>query len=164
MKIVTKGIGHTEDGHYDIPLPLKDLNVGLPSNREMTFRRLKDLKEDLLLMLSIKRTKSASWILSFKMIRLRKPRSLKKRKVISKYGISHSKKPNKLQVVFNCSTELEGNLLNNHLQQGLDITNNLTGVLCRFLKEVIAYMCDVEEMFHQVKVNEECGNLLHFLL
>ena len=60
MKIVTKGIGHTEDGYYDIPLPLKDLNVGLPSNREMTFRRLKDLKEDLLLMLSIKRTKSAS--------------------------------------------------------------------------------------------------------
>ena len=50
------------------------------------------------------------------------------------------------------------------MQLGLDITNNLTGVLCRFLKEVIAYMCDVEEMFHQVKVNEECGNLLHFLL
>ena len=33
MKIVTKGIGHTEDGHYDIPLPLKDQNVGLPKQQ-----------------------------------------------------------------------------------------------------------------------------------
>lgn len=98
------------------------------------------------------------------MIRLKKPRSLKKKKVINKYGISHSKKPNKLQVVFNCSAELEGNSLNNHLEEGLDMTNNLSGVLCIFLKEAIAYMCDVEEMFHQVKVNEECGNLLHFPL
>ena len=55
----------------------------------MTFRQLKDSKEDLLLMWSIETTKSASWILSFRMIRLKKPRSLKKRKVISKYGISH---------------------------------------------------------------------------
>ena len=43
------------------------------------------------------------------------------------------------------------------------MTNNLTGVLCRFRKENIAFMCDVEGMFHQVKVNEECRNLLRFL-
>ena len=43
------------------------------------------------------------------------------------------------------------------------MTNNLTGVLCRFRKEAIAFMCDVEGMFHQVKVNEECRNLLRFL-
>ena len=43
------------------------------------------------------------------------------------------------------------------------MTNNLTGVLCRFCQDRIALMCDIEGMFHQVKVDVEHRNLLRFL-
>ena len=44
LKIVTEGIHRREDGHYEMPLPLKDPNVRLPNNKEMALRRLKNLK------------------------------------------------------------------------------------------------------------------------
>jgi len=43
------------------------------------------------------------------------------------------------------------------------LTNNLTGVLCRFRQELIAFICDIEAMFHQVRLNEEHRDLLRFL-
>ncbi|XP_022794387.1 uncharacterized protein LOC111333131 [Stylophora pistillata] len=39
----------------------------------------------------------------------------------------------------------------------------MTGVLCRFRQKPIAFMCDIEAMFHQVKVDEEYRDLLRFL-
>ena len=71
--------------------------------------------------------------------------------------------PNKIRVVFDCSAEHRGESLNNHLLQGTDLTNNLTGVLCRFREESIAFMCDIEAMFHQVRVDESHRDLLRFL-
>jgi len=41
---VNEGIRHREDGHYEMPLPLKDPNTKLPNNREMVLHRLKHLK------------------------------------------------------------------------------------------------------------------------
>ena len=56
-----------------------------------------------------------------------------------------------------------GESLNRHLLQGPDLTNSLNGVLCRFRKELIAFTCDVEGMFHQVYVSPDHRNLLRFL-
>ena len=44
LKMVAEGIHRREDGHYEMPLPLKDPNVRLPNNKEMALRRLKNLK------------------------------------------------------------------------------------------------------------------------
>ena len=66
-------------------------------------------------------------------------------------------------MVFDCAVEYESESLNKHLLQGPDLTNNLTGVLCRFRQETNAFICDIEAMFHQVKVNEEYRDLLRFL-
>lgn len=41
--------------------------------------------------------------------------------------------------------------------------NMLVGVLCRFRKEPVAFVCDIEQMFHQFKVNVEHRNYLRFL-
>ena len=65
--------------------------------------------------------------------------------------------------MFDCSAVCDGQSLNQQLLQGPDLTNNLTGVLCRFRQERITFMCDIQAMFHQVKVNLECRNLLRFL-
>ena len=65
--------------------------------------------------------------------------------------------------MFDCSAVCDGQSLNQQLLQGPDLTNNLTGVLCRFRQERIAFMCDIQAMFHQVKVDVEHRNLLRFL-
>ena len=41
---VTENIRHREDGHYEMPLPLKDPNTKLPNNRDVALHRLKQLK------------------------------------------------------------------------------------------------------------------------
>lgn len=41
--------------------------------------------------------------------------------------------------------------------------NLLCGVLCRFRKERIAFVCDIEQMFYQFNVNVEHRNYLRFL-
>ena len=43
------------------------------------------------------------------------------------------------------------------------MTNDLTGVLLRFRQEPIAVTCDIEGMFHRVRVNPEHRDLLRFL-
>jgi hypothetical protein len=65
--------------------------------------------------------------------------------------------------VFDCSAEFEGQSLNQHLLQGPDLTNTLIGVLCRFRQERVAFTCDIEAMFCQVRVNEEHRDYLRFL-
>ena len=55
-----------------------------------------------------------------------------------------------------------GHSLNKYLLQGPDLTNSLVGVLCRFRQEMIAFMCDLEAMFHQFKVAEEDRDYLRF--
>ncbi|XP_061759534.1 uncharacterized protein LOC133554580 isoform X7 [Nerophis ophidion] len=56
-----------------------------------------------------------------------------------------------------------GTSLNDHLLTGPDLTNTLVGVLCRFRKGPIAFMCDVERMFHQFHVVKEHQDYLRFL-
>ena len=82
---------------------------------------------------------------------------------IPHHGVYHPKKPNKIRVVFDCSAQFQGESLNNHLLQGPDLTNNLTGVLCRFRREPVAIMCDIEAMFYQVKVPTKYRDYLRFL-
>ena len=79
------------------------------------------------------------------------------------HGVYHPRKPNKIRVVFDCSAEYEGQSLNKHHLQGPDLTNTLQGVLCRFREERVAFTCDIEAMFCQVRVNEEHRDCLRFL-
>ena len=78
------------------------------------------------------------------------------------HGVYHPKKPGKIRVIFDCGARYTGTSLNQNLLQGLDLTNSLVGVLCRFRQEAIAFSCDVESMFHQFFVNEDDRDLLRF--
>lgn len=82
---------------------------------------------------------------------------------IPHHGVYHPQKPDKIRVVFDASSEFKGESLNKHLLQGPDLTNNLVGVLSRFRKEHVAFMCDIEGMFLQVQVAPEHRNFLRFL-
>ena len=82
---------------------------------------------------------------------------------IPHHGVYHPKKPGKIRVVFDCSARYNGVSLNDYLLSGPDLNNSLIGVLCRFRQENVAFMGDIERMFHQFKVNIEHRDYLRFL-
>ena len=79
------------------------------------------------------------------------------------HGVIHPAKPGKVGAVFDCSAEFGGTSLNKELIAGLDLTSQLVGVLTRFREEHIAYMADIEAVFHQVRAPENQRSLLRFL-
>lgn len=89
---------------------------------------------------------------------------------IPHHGVYHSRKPDKIRLVFDCSAKHGGTSLNDQLIPGPDLTNSLIGVLTRFRQEPVAFMADIEAMFYQVsqKLNEiyfaSCGGLMETLL
>jgi len=66
-------------------------------------------------------------------------------------------------VVFNCSAKYHGKSLNDQILQGPDLTNSLVGVLTRFRQDSVAFMLDVEALFHHVCVGPDDCNALRFL-
>ena len=82
---------------------------------------------------------------------------------IPHHGIYHPRKPHKIRVVFDCSAKHKGTSLNDQLLQGPDLTNSLVGVLTRFRQDRVAFMADIEAMFHQVRVPDEQCDFLRFL-
>ena len=158
------GIHLTEDHHYEMPLPFRRDETELPSNRKTAETRLHQLKRRF-----IRDPKYKQDYVSFmnEMIRAGYAERALKENLKSWYlphhGVYHPKKPGKIRVVFDCSAEFEGHSLKRQLLQGPDLTNSLLGVLCRFHQEPVAFACNIEGMFHQVKVNEEHRDYLRFL-
>ena len=64
------------------------------------------------------------------------------------HGVNHASKTDKVRIVFDCSANYGGTSLNNKLLSGLDLTNQLAGVLIRFHTEEIAFMGGIEAMYY----------------
>ena len=79
------------------------------------------------------------------------------------FGVYHPKKPGQIRVVFDSSAEFAGVSLNKALLPGPDLMNSLLGVLIRFRREIIAVMCDIEQMFHSFHVESLHRDYLRFL-
>jgi len=62
--------------------------------------------------------------------------------------------------VFGCSAQFRKASLNVELFQGLNLRNNLVGVLVHFRQDQVAVMGDTHSMFHQVCVPEADHDLL----
>ncbi|XP_068237238.1 uncharacterized protein [Palaemon carinicauda] len=60
-------------------------------------------------------------------------------------------KPDKVRVVFDCASKVEGISLNDLLLQGPDMMNSLLGVLVKFRGGLFAYTGDINTMFYQVR-------------
>ena len=156
------------DGHYYLPLPLRDRDISMPNNYQMAEQRMLHLKRKFQ-----KDQVYGSEYREFLSDIIRKgyaekvpPEDLKSENgrlwYIPHHGVYHKRKKT-LRVVFDCASTFKGASLNNVLLQGPDLANSLIGVLLRFRQEPVAIMADIESMFHQVRVNEEDRNLLRFL-
>ena len=78
-------------------------------------------------------------------------------------GVYHPSKLGKICVLLNCSAEFQAKSINKELLSGPDLTNQFFGILTRFCKGKIAFMADVEAMYHQVQIPEDQQSFLKFL-
>ena len=145
-------------GHYELPLPFKNDDATLPNNRYQALQRLKHLKN--------KFQRNPTFCSHYKefMNTLMRNEYAKKSTgtttegkccYIPHHGVYNKNKPNKIRVVFDCSTEYQGRSLNSELMPGPDLTNQIIGVLIRFRQEPIAIIADIESMFYQGRVPEK---------
>ena len=124
-----------DDGHCELPLPLKEGFKGLSNNRNDAVRRMyhlkkrfdspngKDYKEEYIKFMK-------DMIDNGYAEKAPDDDNLKPGMTfyINHHGTRHPKKK-KLRIVFNCSQEYNGESLNKYLIQGPLLTNDLTGVL-----------------------------------
>ena len=62
------------------------------------------------------------------------------------------KSTNKTRIAFDASAKFKGVSLNDIVLQGSKIQNDLLAVLLQLRREPVAVMCDVEEMYLQIKL------------
>ena len=65
-------------------------------------------------------------------------------------------------MVFDSAAETKGMSLNKILLSGPDLTNGLLGILLRFRQDPVAFVADIEQMFHSFLVQERHRDLLRF--
>ena len=153
------------DNHYEVPLPLKSTDATFPNNKSAAITRLNCLKRTF--------TRDKSFHEMYKkfiddMLQKDCPRKVENEHVgrvwyIPHHGVTHPAKPGKVRVIFDYSAEFAGTSLNKQFIAGPDLTSQLVGVLTRFREKHIAYMANIEAMFHQVRVPENLRSLLRFL-
>ena len=148
------------DGHYVIPLPFRSFDINMPNNRNQALKRAIWQKKKMLHDENYRNdyinfvNKIIAKGYGRKVPEDRLKTSHGKVWYIPHHGIYHAKKQ-KIRVVFDCSAKYEGISLNDMLLPGPDLTNSLVGVLMRFRQDHVAFMADIETMFHQVRVPDE---------
>jgi transposase InsO family protein len=168
LKTVEEGIV-LEDGHYTVPLPLRDAVPKLPDNRNYVLKRAALQRKKMLA-----NKKYHDDYCKFMEQILDKGYAEKVTDEMDKaqdgsiwylphHGVYGANKPDKIRVVFDCSAKFSDVALNDCLLQGPDLTNSLVGVLTRFRLGSVAFMADIESMFHQVRVPPHQRSLLRFL-
>ncbi|XP_067265626.1 uncharacterized protein [Chanodichthys erythropterus] len=167
IQFLSNNITQKKDGHYEMPLPFKGNSPpNLPNNKRLATVRLQCLKKKL------KTNKQY-----YDQYKTFMEETINKGDAelapttnpgetewyLPHHSIYHPRKPDKLRVVFDCSAKFHGVSLNNTLLTGPDLINPLVGVLCRFRKEAVAIICDIEKIFYQFSVTPESRNYLKFL-
>ncbi|XP_070406798.1 uncharacterized protein [Nothobranchius furzeri] len=165
LQKLEEGIVQTKKGNYKMPLPFRK-RPQMPTNRKLAESRLSPLKRKLM-----KDQKYKEDYMKFMNEMIKRGDAEETDDIgppgetwyIPHHGVYHPKKPDRLRIVFDCSAKHNGTCLNDHLLNGPDMINSLTGVLMRFRQHKVALMCDIEKMFHQFQVKEDDRNYLRFL-
>ncbi|XP_067273612.1 uncharacterized protein [Pseudorasbora parva] len=166
LQIMDREVYKDEENSWVAPLPFKQPRQYLPNNRPQaverfnsllrSFRRKPEMKKDFVAFMEkllqndhaeiapSVGTNEQCWYLP-------------------SFGVYHPKKPSQIRVVFDSSAQCKGASLNKVLLTGPDLNNSLLGVLMRFRKEPVAFMVDIQQMFHCFKVRPADRNHLRFL-
>ena len=155
--------------HYSTAIPFKKHPPELPDNRSMAEQRLQSLKRRLNKdnILKPMYTETMTDLLdkgyAEKVNESEIHRSDGYVWYLPHHPVMHPRKPDKVRIVFDCAAKYHGVCLNDVVFKGPDLTNKLIGVLLRFRQEPLAFMADIEGMFHQVHVHPHDRDSLRFL-
>jgi hypothetical protein len=155
------------DGRYEIPIPWKDGAEPLPNNFVVAKRRLDSLfkrfdkdglydryKAEIVKLLD----KNYAEIVPDHEIF-----TVDRTWYLPHHAVVTDKKPDKLRVVFDCSSQYQGRSLNERCLQGPDLINKLLPVLLRFRQHSLAIQADIEAMYNQVRIPAQDRDALRFL-
>ena len=81
---------------------------------------------------------------------------------IPHHAVFSPKKPDKLRIVFDCTADYEGTSIKKAVYQGLDLTNQLLGVLLRFREKPIAMLADVQALYIKSASRHNTGTRFDF--
>lgn len=156
------------DGKYTVNLPFKKKDVYLANNLAVAQQRMQGLKKRFKLNQDFHQeyVKYMNCLIAWNYAKQvpEDQRDLANGRVwyIPHHGVRHPRKEI-LRIVFDCGATFKGVSLNTELLQGPNLTSSLLGVLMRFRQHPVAFMGDIQAMFHQVNVPEEDRNFLRFL-
>lgn len=157
-----------KSGHYHLKLPFHNTSVNMPNNRQTAHQRAQNL---------VKRFKKGQAFFNEYKAFMNEVMAKGYAEVVPQselqpkpgklwylphHGVYHPHK-HKLHVVFDCAAVYGGTSLNKELLQGPDLMNTLLGVLLCFHLGFVAFITDIEGMFHQVHVAKEHLDFLRFL-
>ena len=168
MKIVDDTISKV-DGHYQIGLLWKQEVPSLPFNRAAAEARLQHLKRRFSRDPDLEAKYRAvidDYVIKGCARKLTPEEAARKSNItwyLPHHPVFNVNKPQKCRVVFDAAAKFNGASLNDQLYQGPDLANSLTGVLIRFRQDKVAFIADLEAMFHQVKVLPKDADALRFL-
>ena len=86
-----------------------------------------------------------------------------KRWFLPHHSVTNPNKPGKIRMVFDAAAEFKGTSLNKELLAGPDLLQELPGVLIRFREKLVAVAGDIDQMFLQVKIQQQDRPALSFL-
>ncbi|XP_068206023.1 uncharacterized protein [Palaemon carinicauda] len=163
LEIIEKGV-RTVGGSFEVPLPLRDNHGPLPETRDIALRRMHNLRKKLV--------KDGNYTKQYSAFMTEMQQKGYAGQVTTArpgnvwctlhFGVQHPDKPDKVRVVFDCVSKVEGTSLNDLLLQGPDMMNSLLGVLVKFRGGLFAYTGDINTMFYQVRVPEHHRDYLRF--
>ena len=161
IKIIDESIRITDDGHWEMELPLRKNVTWLPDNRAQAVKRLQQLRQ-------LPERHPDTWdFYKESMIKL-KADHLEEAPVVSmsylKWHIYHfCTKQTKPRIVYDAKAQFGGYSLNSCLLPGPNTMNSLTDILMRFRLGQVAFACDIKEQFLQIRINEKNRDLLTIL-
>ena len=164
--IMDAGISVNKAGNFEIPLPFKK-NTILPDNRGAVFLRTKNTLRRIQNNPAVANQCAEAmgkYITAGHVEKLPPHEENKKGLVyyINVFPVFQEKKPGKARMCFDRSASFRGQSLNDRLLRGPDVTNRLIGVLLRFREKKVAFVADVECMFHAFYVTPEHRDALRF--
>ena len=153
--IVSSGIRVDEEGNIEIPLPFKP-GAEVPENRLAVYHRSKntlsrwardpETREKI-------REIMGNYVAKGHVRQLPPEEAARAKHFIPTFVVKSKK--GKLRPVFDSAARYKGRSFNDCLLQGPDENNKLLGVLLRFRHHEVAFIADIEAMFHCFRVPKE---------
>ncbi|XP_041432389.1 uncharacterized protein LOC121398035 [Xenopus laevis] len=165
LEIMNQGMTKDKSKSWVAPLPFRPKRQRLPDNKELVYNRFISLKHKLQKTPEMKEHFFTFMERIFQNNHAEMAPALRdseERWYLPTFGVYHPKKPGQIRVVFDSSARCKGLSLNDVLLSGPDLNNRLLEVLLRFRKDSIAFMADIQQMFHCFLVKEEHRNYLRF--